>query len=262
MTSSYIPRSLPTAAICWGAAFLLAGVAGAEAQQGQRRGAAASQTAAAPAPSSTQAAPEQAKASAQPVDAAATGQAGSGSFAVKGFRSAQFGMNEVDLKAAIVRDFKVKPEAIRTDENKLERTRVMLVQGAEVLPGGGKAELAYVLGYESKTLIQVSITWSKAVDDKMTPEQLFNNANILRSHFITQGYKPDSIATNIAVNGGLMMFRGNDEAGRSTLLMLQGTIAQSEPNSAQRVLTPTALSLFYIADARKPDIYRLPQGSF
>ncbi|MDB5640496.1 MAG: hypothetical protein JWP51_5404, partial [Bradyrhizobium sp.] len=30
----------------------------------------------------------------------------------------------------------------------------------------------------------------------------------------------------------------------------------------QKVLTPTALLLFYIADAKTPDIYRLPQGSF
>jgi hypothetical protein len=42
--------------------------------------------------------------------------------------------------------------------------------------------------------------------------------------------------------------------------MLQGTFSQGENN--QRVLTPTALLLFYIADAKSPDVFRLPPGSF
>jgi hypothetical protein len=44
------------------------------------------------------------------------------------------------------------------------------------------------------------------------------------------------------------------------MMMLQGTFAQGDNN--QRVLTPTALLLFYIADAKTPDIYKLPAGSF
>jgi len=37
-------------------------------------------------------------------------------------------------------------------------------------------------------------------------------------------------------------------------------VAQGEKN--QRVLTPTGLMLFYVVDAKTPDIYRLPPGSF
>jgi hypothetical protein len=44
------------------------------------------------------------------------------------------------------------------------------------------------------------------------------------------------------------------------MLILQGTVAQGEKN--QRVLTPTGLMLFYVVDAKTPDIYRLPPGSF
>jgi hypothetical protein len=44
------------------------------------------------------------------------------------------------------------------------------------------------------------------------------------------------------------------------MLILQGTLAQGSDN--QRILTPTGLLLFYVADAKAPDIYRLPAGSF
>jgi hypothetical protein len=56
------------------------------------------------------------------------------------------------------------------------------------------------------------------------------------------------------------MFRGSDAEQHTTMLILQGTFAQAENN--QRQMTPTALLLFYIADAKTPDVYRLPPGSF
>ncbi|MBI3702028.1 MAG: hypothetical protein HY242_16495 [Afipia sp.] len=169
-------------------------------------------------------------------------------------------MSESDVRAAILKDFKVKPEAIRAEDNKGEQTRILSVQAPDVLPGGGVSEISYVFGFKSKSLIQVGVTWSKATDDKITAEQLFSNATILRTHFSGAGYRPDTIATNVPVNGGVLMFRGSDAQEHSTVLLLQGTLSQGDNN--QRVLTPSALLLFYIADAKSPDVFRLPAGSF
>jgi hypothetical protein len=179
---------------------------------------------------------------------------------VTGFRSARFGMTEAQVRAAIEKDLRVRPDDIRSEENKAEQTQVVDVRAADVLPGGGMANVSYVFGFKSKTLIQVGLSWSKATDEKMTPEQLFSNANVLRAHFLESGYKPDTISTNMPVNSGLLLFRGSDAHDRTTVLVLQGTFSQGENN--QRVLTPTALLLFYIADAKSPDVYRLPPGSF
>jgi hypothetical protein len=179
---------------------------------------------------------------------------------VTGFRSARFGMSEKDVRAAIAKDFNVKPDSIRSETNPSEQTHVLLVKAAGVLPGGGTAEVSYVLGFKSKTLIQVGVAWSKQTDDKMTPEQLFSNSSILRAHFVSAGYKPDTVASNMPINGGLLMFRGSDDKGRTTILILQGSVAKGDNN--QRVLTPSGLLLFYVADAKTPDIYRLSPGSF
>jgi len=179
---------------------------------------------------------------------------------VDGFRSARFGMSEAEVKSAIMKDFGLKADAIREQANPGERTKVLIAKVPELLPGGGVAEASYVIGYQSKKLIQVSISWSKGIDDKMTPEQLFSNSSVLRSHFMGEGFKPDTVATNMPINGGLLMFRGSDAKDRTVMMILQGTLAPGENN--QRVLTPTTLLLFYIADAKAPDVYRLPAGSF
>jgi hypothetical protein len=179
---------------------------------------------------------------------------------VEGFRSAKFGMTEAEVKAALTKDFGVKGDAITEQPNAGERTRVLVVKVPDVLPGGGAAEVSYVFGYQSKKLIQVSVSWSKAIDDKMTPEQLFSNSSVLRTHFMSENFKPDTIATNMPINGGLLMFRGSDDKERTVMLILQGTFSQGENN--QRILTPTNLLLFYVADAKAPDVYRLPPGSF
>src|SRR5271169_2814884 len=121
---------------------------------------------------------------------------------VVGFRSARFGMTEAEVRAAIQKDFKVKSDAIQSEENKAEQTHALVVAAPDVLPGGGGASISYVFGFKTKTLIQVGITWSKATDDKMTPEQLFSNANVLRAHFVGLGYKPETVSTNMPINGG------------------------------------------------------------
>ncbi len=179
---------------------------------------------------------------------------------VEGFRSAKFGMDEAAVKAAIAKDFNVKGADVKEQPNAGERTKVLLVKAPDVLPGGGAAEISYVLGYQSKKLIQVSVAWSKAIDDKMTPEQLFSNSSVLRAHFMGEGFMPDTVASNMPINGGLLIFRGSDAKDRTAMLILQGTLTQGENN--QRVLTPASLLLFYVADAKAPDVYRLPPGSF
>jgi hypothetical protein len=184
----------------------------------------------------------------------------SAGFLVDGFRSAKFGMNEADIRAAMAKDFGTKPEAIKPQENAAELTHSLVASVPDLLNGGGTAEVSYVLGYKSKTLIQVGAVWSKAVDPAITPERLFSNANILRAHFLGEGFKPETVAVNTPVAGGLLIFRGSDANDRQVVLLLQGTFENRDNN--QRVLTPMALLLFYIADAKSPDVFRLPPGQF
>jgi hypothetical protein len=178
---------------------------------------------------------------------------------VTGFRSALFGMSEAEVRGAIAKDFgAAAASGIKTSQNGAERTQVLSIKAPDVLPEGGEAEVSYIFGYKTKKLIQVSVLWSKAIDEKMTPERLVSNADTLRAYFLTAGYKPASITENIAVPDGVLMFRGSDAAGHTTALLLQGRMTEKPP----RAFSPAAVSLFYLADAKNPDIYRIPPGKF
>jgi hypothetical protein len=207
---------------------------------------------------------ETATSAAAPSPPAASAQAPAGAGAsetveVKGFRSALFGMSEADVRAAITKDFGVAPDAIRASQNGAEHTRILSVKAPDVLPDGGVAEVAYVLGYKTKKLIQVAVSWSSATDDKLTPDRLLANADTLRAYFLSAGYKPDTVVNNQPVNDGLLMFRGADAEGHTTVLLLRGaTTGEKSP----RTFSPTGLALFYLADAKNPDVYRLPPGKF
>ena len=169
-------------------------------------------------------------------------------------------MTEDEVRSAVEKDFHLKGEAVRAERNLAEQTTAIIISVPDLLEGGGRANVSYVFGYKSKALIQVAVTWSKNTDESITPERLFSNANILRAHFLSAGYQPDTIISNAPVPSGLIMFRGADAKGHTTALVLQGTFQTGEKN--QRVLIPTGLLLYYVSDAKSPDTFKLAPNSF
>ena len=180
---------------------------------------------------------------------------------VVGFRSAHFGMSEADVRAAIAKDFGISGDSVKSAQNGVEHTQILSVKAPDVLQDGGSAEVAYVLGYKSKKLIEVSVSWSKATDDKVTAERLLSNGETLRAYFLSAGYKPDSIVNGAAVANGLLMFRGSDADGHTTILLLRG-VQGPDKDKSQHTFSPTGLTLFYLADVKNPDVYRVAPGKF
>jgi hypothetical protein len=177
-----------------------------------------------------------------------------------GFRSARFGMDEAAVRAAIEADFgKEIAERIVTQDNLAEKTKLISVMVPDLFEGAGIGSVSYVFGYKSKTLIQAAVAWSVQTDPALTPERLFSGGNILQGYFASQGYVPSTIVSNAMVDAGIIMFRGADADENTVMLLLQGTFTGE---GAQRNLTPNALLLYYIADAKDPDVFRIPPGKF
>ena len=179
---------------------------------------------------------------------------------LQGFRSAHFGASESEVRTAIVKDFGSDPGAIKASENPYERTRLLKVRVPDVLPGGGTADVVYVFGYKSKRLIEISLVWSKDTDPAMNAERIVGNGDVLRNQFLEAGYRKASIVTNSAVKNGILLFRGEDADDQSSVVILQGTISAAE--KGKETLTPLGLALFYLADAKHPDVFKLPRGLF
>ena len=179
---------------------------------------------------------------------------------VDGFRSAKFGMDEEAVRAAILADFDIKEDGIQAGENAVERTKILTVAVPNLILDGGTAQVSYVFGYSTKMLIQVGATWSSKTDPEMTAKMLYDNGDVLRTHFLAEAYAPDSVKTNVALPNGILMFRGADAEDHATLLLLQGTFTTGE--DGRNTLTPASLDLLYSSDPNEPDIFKLPEGSF
>lgn len=180
---------------------------------------------------------------------------------ISGFRSAHFGMTEDEVRAAIARDFHLPSSAIQASQNAIERTAILTARVTDLAPGTGGAIVSYVFGFRSHVLIEVNIVWSKASDAQLTPERLWVIGGRLQAYFSGEDFSPSRTALNVPLADGILLFRTADPAGHAIGLILSGPI-RNDAKSGKRVLTPTALSLAYAADAAHPDVFRLEKGSF
>jgi len=180
--------------------------------------------------------------------------------AVRGFRSARFGMTPDEVRAAIVADFGLAQSDILDGMNNVERTRVLSALVPDVLPDGGAAQVSYVFGYRSGTLIQAGVLWSAATDPAITPALMNANGEVLRAFFSAAGYAADRVVTDAVLDSGLLLFRGADTDGRTVILLQQGTFTDGVVG--QLPLTPSSLTLLYALDPDNPDILTLNEGDF
>jgi hypothetical protein len=184
---------------------------------------------------------------------------------LNGFRSASWGMNAAEVKAAIKKDFNIPADKVHSEENVSERTTVLSVVVPDLIEGAGKAHLSYILGYSTKKLIQINVTWGSPVDRQARPDDVVAAANQLRALFLSSGYQPDTVTSNVpSTDGTIVVFEGQDADRHTTLLRLaNGMIQPAAKNGKKEPPVPTvALQLSYILDARNPDIFRLKKGSF
>ena len=178
---------------------------------------------------------------------------------VEGFRSARWGMTEAEVKAAIRKDFNAAADKVKVERHPTERTTVLTVRVEDLLEGAGPAQVAYVLGYTSKKLVQVNIVWGTPVDP--TPaEHVVAAANQLRQFFLNAGYDPETVVGNAkASDGTIVVFQGQDARKRTTVLRLASVSPAEKAEKAEPAVT---LFLSYVLDSRNPDIFRLRKGQF
>jgi hypothetical protein len=182
---------------------------------------------------------------------------------IEGFRQALFGMNEEQVRQVIRKDFPAAAAKMSSTIHPSEKTTVLSLVVADLLPNTGNARVSYIFGYRSKKLIQINIVWTS----KGTPasdETVVGTANSLRDYFASQNYKQDSaVANRQLAENTILVFRANDLQGRTVLLVLSGVAAEvhREEKKGPRP-PPLTLELSYIEDAVHPDVFRIAKGQF
>jgi hypothetical protein len=191
---------------------------------------------------------------------------------IDGFRSAKFGMNEVQVLAAIEKDFGVKAGEVSREDNPLEKTVALVAKVSDLIPDSGPARAVYILGYKSKALIQVNVVWGKPVSDKPDLKQLATTANILQRYFADRSYVPSSVFTNrVLQDKTVLIFTGADTAGHQVTLTLGGVpTAAADATQGQTGTDQGAaggsenafLRLSYVASPGNPDVFKVAPGAF
>lgn len=195
-------------------------------------------------------------------------------YLVKGFRSALFGMDDATLRPIIAKDLGVSKNAIRIENNDVQRTRALVVEMPTLDPGPGSALVSYVLGYKSRKLIQVNIVWG--LDDKIQQndaalQDIYNAANILSYHLADYTWRDGGVVKNALVDPTtLMMFHGEDAAqgaaeiilGNVSITLNEEGSPSSEASEPSKPVGRAYLRVSYMVNRIKPDIYTLTKGQF
>jgi len=185
--------------------------------------------------------------------------AAEGEFRLTGFRSALFGMTPDQVRQAIRRDFSITADKIETAENGAERTTILAIAVPDLLPASGPVQIAYVIGFRSRQLVQVTVTFGGAANPQLTPPVAVDLARMLQTHLVGVGYKPDTVAVNLAQpDGTIVVFRGDDAQGRRAIAALIGVAAIE----GQRPAAVPTLQVSYIRDPQNPDVFQIRKGDF
>lgn len=201
-------------------------------------------------------------ASATPTAGAPTADNQNAGPSITGFRGANFGMTEAQVRSAIESDFKLPAAAISAGENVAQRTDVLIATVPNLIPGGGKATIAYIFGYQSHKLMQITVVWSSQIDSTVTPRTLQLNGVTLQQYFAAEGFPPQRTEGNLATPNGELLFRATDPAGNVVGLLISGTIAKQSASTKTPAFVPAELTLTYASNAQHPDIFQLQKGSF
>lgn len=188
-------------------------------------------------------------------------------YEVTGFRGARFDMDETQLRAAVMADFGVKPEAIKVVPNAMERTTALVVSLHSLDPGPGAATAVYIMGYKTKKLIQVNLVWAQnAASDKADSGPYLVAGVQLANYFNGFGWR-DGKVTIGAPSGPntLLMFAAEDGKTGAVQVVVDGVAFERKDGkveTAPQAPGSVSLRVAYIANRTAPDIFKLEPGRF
>ena len=178
--------------------------------------------------------------------------------AIDGFRSARFGYKESDVLRAIKKDFKINKNGVSRVINQQEKTVTLGIDVKDLLAETGPSKVFYILGYKSKRLIHVNVTWGRSIQKKPNAAAVVSTANQLRNYFAQKKYQKNGFALNAQLGEGvILVFQGKDKNGRAARLLLSNP--KNKDGEAGENIT---LTLSYIEKPEDPDVFKIKDGDF
>ena len=182
-------------------------------------------------------------------------------FRLEGYGRLRFGMDAEQIKSLLRSDFPQANPLLIDRIDAVSRSRVLTLElpALDPGPGAGAATISCVFGATSQRLIAVNVIWLAPDKASQTQETLWINAAAkLAKTYAAQPWPLFGTTYGTVVAPGVsVVFTGIDEVGGAAEIKLQGVTTPLGP-----YLGPSSLRLTVVANASRPDIYRLAVDSF
>lgn len=216
----------------------------------------------------------------QRVELSLTGQPDSffvegGAYVVTGYGKARFGMTVEEVRALIGAEYPAALPTLRDEVHPVDRTRDIGIVVPAVAPGPGPATINFVFGATSRRLIAVNVYWLASGNPSDAERQrLVDAAKVLAAG--VSGYRWPFLSTargHVVAPGRVIVFVGKDEAGAGIEIRLDGVALDIERRQAPGAQPlpperraappgPAQLRISFVANVDRPDVYRIPAGTF
>ena len=186
-------------------------------------------------------------------------------FLIKGFRSAQWGMGEADVRAAIAKDFKPADAAITAFDNPAEKTHVVAVHLDGLAPAPGAVNITYIFGAASQKLIHVNVVWSTGpTPTRQERDQMAAGGVELSKYFLDQAWRAGATGAGAAPDASyFIFFQGADPQGSAVELRGAGiSIVLKKGDAPSQPTGPATLRLAYYATTGASDTAAIRPGSY
>ena len=186
-------------------------------------------------------------------------------FLIKGFRSAQWGMGEAEVRAAIAQDFKPADGAITVFDNPVEKTHVVAVHLDGLAPAPGAVNITYIFGATTRKLIHVNVVWSTGpAPTQPERDQMAAGGVELSKYFMDQAWRAGATGAGAAPDASyFIFFQGADPKGAAVELRGAGiSIILKKGEAPSKPAGPATLRLAYYATTGASDTAEIKPGSY
>jgi hypothetical protein len=168
---------------------------------------------------------------------------------ITGFRSARFGMNEDEVRAAVARDFKDHATLLQAVRHPDPRYGMLVLPLPALAPGPGAAGVTYLFDAARHKLVQVNVLWSTGdKPDEADRTRMVTAGVQLADYFRKLAWRPDAATMGVPLGSdGLVLFSGIDAHKAMVEVSVTGVPLQGRDGKVKAATGPAKLRVAYLS---------------
>jgi hypothetical protein len=172
---------------------------------------------------------------------------------ISGFRSARFGMDEDQVRAAVARDFKDHAALLQTARHPDARYSLLVLPLPSLEPGPGAAGVTYIFAAKEHKLVQVNVLWSADQPGDADRARMATAGMQLADYFRALNWRPDAATMGVPLGpNGVVLFSGIDAHKAMVEVSLTGVSVRGSDGKATPADGPVKLRVAYLSSLRAP----------